>query len=316
MTSTASPEGFSVVVVGSANADLEVRVPHWPQAGESVLATAAQRFAGGKGANQAIAAAHAGQAKTALISALGDDTEAALLREALANAQVDTSLIRTVEAATGMALVMLDPTGANVITVIPGANSLVEVTSEYQAVLQNAQVVLSQLEIPLEAVAKAAQAAGGLFVLNAAPSVEVPSELFTDVDVLIVNQQEARDIATHSFGLYPSDNKSLMRALQRLVPSVVMTRGMEGCLVAQAGQEIELVPALPTVPVDHTAGGDTFCGVLAARLAKGATLVEATRAATAAASITISRRGAGSSIPTASEVAQALATGTVPEARS
>jgi ribokinase len=312
MSSDEQNNHFSVVVVGSANVDLEIRVPRWPQPGESILATKAQRFAGGKGANQAIAAAKAGDAATAFIGALGEDSEGALLREGLVRAGVDTSFIRSVEADTGLAVVTLDPEGANAITVVPGANSLVQIADQHLEILKQANVVLCQLEIPLETVAKAAEAAGGVFVLNAAPSVPVPAELFANVDVLVVNRQEARDIATHAFGLYPSDNKILIRALQGLVPSVVMTRGVKGCLVAQAGQDVELIKALPTVPVDHTAGGDTFCGVLAARLADGATLAEATRAATAAGSIAISRAGAGSSIPTAKEVALALATGQVP----
>jgi ribokinase len=311
--SKGAPAGeFNVVVVGSANADLEVRVPRWPEAGESVLATSSQRFTGGKGANQAIAAAKAGDVPTAFIGALGNDTDAAQLCDTLVAAGVNTGFIRTVNEATGMALVMVDPEGTNVITVVPGAYSLVEIGPEHLSVLANSRVVLAQLEIPLETVTQAAEAAKGTFVLNAAPSVPVPAELFSKVDVLVVNQQEARDIATRSFGLYPSDNKILMRALQRLVPSVVMTRGVEGCLVASPDEEIELVKPLPTVPVDHTGGGDTFCGVLAARLSEGATLTEATRAATAAASISLSRRGASASIPTASEVVHALTTGEIP----
>ncbi|MDR1634947.1 MAG: PfkB family carbohydrate kinase, partial [Bifidobacteriaceae bacterium] len=126
------------------------------------------------------------------------------------------------------------------------------------------------------------------------------------------NQHGAREIADQHFGMYPSDDSSLLRALQRLVPSIVMTRGGDGLVVAQAGQDTEIVRALPVEPVDHTGAGDTFNGVLAARLSEGAALGEAARAATAAASIALSRPGAGPSIPSAREVALALATGQIP----
>jgi ribokinase len=307
---------FEVVVIGSANIDLEVSVPRWPQAGESVIANATQRFTGGKGANQAIASARAGGVSTALIGAVGDDLEGKLLRDELLAGGVDTRLVQTVDAPTGMAIVMLNETGANVITVVPGANSQLELTEHQRSALSGARVVLAQLEIPLETVRDAAAATTGVFILNAAPSRPVPIELFKAVNVLVVNRKEARAIAKQAFGLYPSDNRILLAALQRLVPSVVMTRGDKGCWVAEAGQEIEHVKALPTQPVDHTGGGDTFCGVLAARLASGATLTEATRTATAAASIALSRPGAGASIPTAQELAQALATRQIPPAAS
>ncbi|MDR0593400.1 MAG: PfkB family carbohydrate kinase [Bifidobacteriaceae bacterium] len=312
----ATPTGrFRVVVVGSANVDLEVRVPRWPDPGESVVVSTSERFPGGKGANQAIAAAKAGGVATALISAWGADADGALLESFVREAGVDTSAVRAVDCPTGMAIVMVDPLGANVITVVAGANSRVELAPKDLEMIATSRVVLTQLEVPVPTVVKAAQAAraaGAIFVLNAAPMVEIPAELLANVDVLVVSQHGARELAAQHFGMYPSDDGPLLSALQRLVPSIVMTKGAEGSVVAQAGQDPEVVHALPVEPVDHTGAGDTFNGVLAARLSQGAALGEAARAATAAASISLNRPGAGPSIPTAREVARALATGQVP----
>jgi ribokinase len=317
MAQNAPSEGFKVVVVGSANVDLEVRVPRWPDPGESVISTDSERFPGGKGANQAVAAAKAGGVATALITAWGADADGALLEDFVRTEGVDTSAVRTVDCPTGTAIVMVDPEGANVVTVVTGANGRVVVDDAARALIAASRVVLAQLEIPVASVAEAAaaaKAAGSLFVLNAAPTVRLPTELLANTDVLLVSQHGARELATSHFGMYPSDDGPLLRALQRLVPSVVMTKGGEGSVVAQAGQDAELVRALPVEPVDHTGAGDTFAGVLAARLAEGAALGEATRAATAAASISLNRPGAGPSIPTSREVALALATGQIPPA--
>jgi ribokinase len=218
-----------------------------------------------------------------------------------------------------MASVMVDPAGANIVTVVPGANARVELDQAGLDLIKSSRVVLAQLEIPVPVVAQAAEAAkaaNAIFVLNAAPAASVPAELLEHVDVLVVSQRLARDLAKQRFGMYPSDDATLLRAIQRLVPSVVMTKGFKGSVVAQAGQDIETVHALPAEAVDHTGAGDTFNGVLAARLADGAALGEATRAATAAASISLNRPGAGPSIPDAREVAVALATGHVPPAAS
>ncbi|MDR2454716.1 MAG: PfkB family carbohydrate kinase [Bifidobacteriaceae bacterium] len=310
-------EGFEVVVVGSANVDLEVHVPQWPDPGHRVIVSASERFPGGKGANQAVAAAKAGGVATALVTAWGADGDGALLESFVRAAGVDASAVRTVECPTGLAIVMVDPQGANVVTVVAGANARVELDDAARALIASARVVLAQLEIPVPTVAaaaEAAKAAKAIFVLNAAPSAELPAELLANTDVLVVSQGGARKLAKRHFGMYPSDDRSLLQALQRLVPSVVMTKGWKGSVVAQAGQEPEVVKALPVEPVDHTAAGDTFVGVLAARLAERATLGEAARAATAAASISLSRPGAGPSIPTAREVALALAKGQVPPA--
>jgi ribokinase len=315
MAKDAPTEGFPVVVVGSANVDLEIRVPHWPDPGESVIAAASERFPGGKGANQAVASAQAGGVPTALVGAWGADADGELLEAFVRQAGVDTSAVRTVDCTTGMAIVMVDPAGANVVTVVPGANERVELGDAGRDLIASARVVLAQLEVPVTTVTEAAKAsrqAGAVFVLNAAPLVKLPTDLLPNVDVLIVSQHGAHELARQRFGMYPSDDGSLLAALQRLVPSVVMTKGGEGSVVAQAGQDPEIVHALAVEPVDHTGAGDTFDGVLAARLAQGAALGEATRAATAAASISLNRPGAGPSIPNAREVAIAMATGRVP----
>ncbi|MDR1441190.1 MAG: ribokinase [Bifidobacteriaceae bacterium] len=317
MAQEGAPDGVQVVVVGSANVDLEVQVPRWPDPGESVIAVAAEKFPGGKGANQAVAASRAGGVSTALISAWGADADSALLESFVREAGVDTSAVQTVDCPTGTALVMVDPLGTNVVTVVPGANARVALDDAGRKLIAQAHVVLAQLEVPVETVTEAAKAAKeteAVFVLNAAPTIDLPAELLENVDVLIVSRHGAHELAKQRFGMYPSDDGPLISVLQRLVPSVVMTKGWKGSVVGQEGQEIEFVPALPVESVDHTGAGDTFNGVLAAGLAGGASLGDAARAATAAASISLNRPGAGPSIPLASEVAVALETGQVPPA--
>ncbi|MFH5823776.1 ribokinase [Georgenia sp. AZ-5] len=313
-----------VVVVGSANVDLVVDVPRHPGPGETILGGELRRTPGGKGANQAVAAARAGRADTTFLGALGRDDAAGLLLASLERVGVRTDLVARSDAATGAALITVSTDGENAIVVAPGANELVVVDGDAAARLAEADVVLAQLEIPLETVLAAAHARrrGARFVLNAAPSRELPEEAWDAVDVLVVNEHEARDLArlpeaadgapphaaapgaTASDGEVPDDDPAALAArLLRQVPAVVITLGGRGCLVAERGADPVAVAAPRVTPVDTTGAGDTFCGVLAAALADGAPLADAARLASAAGALAVTRPGAQDAVPTAEETA-------------
>ncbi|ATY12639.1 ribokinase [Amycolatopsis sp. AA4] len=290
-----------VVVVGSANVDLVVDVPRQPHGGETVLGGDLRRSPGGKGANQAVAAALAGGAETTFLGAFGSDDGADLLLASLTNAGVRTDLVSRVDSATGTAFIMVSPDGENSIVVAPGANARLSLGEAQLERIAAADVVLAQLEIPLEAVtaAAAARRSGARMVLNAAPSRPLPE---LDLDVLVVNEHEAADLA----GI-PGTPEELARTLQKRAPAVVITLGAAGCVVAD--QEIVQLPGFRVSPVDTTGAGDTFCGVLAAALAEGRPLREAAERAGAAAALAVTRPGAQSAVPTAAEVAEFAAGG-------
>jgi ribokinase len=294
----------NVVVVGSANLDLVVQVDRHPHPGETVLGGDLRRHPGGKGANQAVAAAKAGGARTTFVAALGEDDAAQVLLGSLGSAGVDTSVVQLTGSPTGVALISVSKVGENSIIVAPGANSDVRINDAARFELQNADVVLAQLEIPLEVVLDAAHARRekARFILNAAPSRQLPREVWEQVDVLVVNEHEAADVASD---LNPDAGRlnasELGQALLERVPAVVITLGAGGCLVAERGKQSLLLQAPRVQAVDTTGAGDTFCGVLAAALARGDDLPEAVRLASAAGALAVTRPGAQESVPTADE---------------
>lgn len=292
-----------VVVVGSANVDLVVDVPRHPAGGETILGGDLRRTPGGKGANQAVAAARAGGADTTFVGALGRDESAALLLASLAGAGVRTDTVARVDAPTGTALITVSPGGENAIVVAPGANSHVRVGAAQAGRIAAADVVLAQLEIPLDAVLGAARArrAGALFVLNAAPSRDLPGELWDRLDVLVVNEHEAADLVGGP-GPRSLGAEGLAAALLERVPAVVITLGAAGSLVAERGADVVRVPAAQVEAVDTTGAGDTYCGVLAAALARSTSLVEAARLAGAAGALAVTRAGAQDAVPDAADV--------------
>ncbi|MCP2264081.1 ribokinase [Promicromonospora thailandica] len=297
----------TVVVVGSANVDLVVDVPRHPAGGETILGGDLRRTPGGKGANQAVAAARAGGADTSFVGALGRGESAELLLASLGGAGVRTETVDRVDAPTGTALITVSPDGENAIVVAPGANSRVRVGAAQARRIAAADVVLAQLEIPLGTVTAAAleRRQGALFVLNAAPSRELPDTLWREVDVLVVNEHEAADLAGAA-----GTPEDLASALLDRVPAVVVTLGAEGSLVARRDTDPVRVPAARVDAVDTTGAGDTYCGVLAAGLARVglAGLADAARLAGAAAALAVTRPGAQDAVPDAAEVA-ALAEG-------
>ncbi|MEO6581509.1 MAG: ribokinase [Sphingomicrobium sp.] len=296
------PDG-QVLVAGSANADFVVRAPHIPAPGETVLGDDLAIVPGGKGANQAVAAARAGGAATAMLLALGDDPTAGLLERSLADAGVKLHVVRS-ERPTGAALITVSYDAENAITVAPGANASLAPADLPD--LAGVDGLVLQLETPLHTViayARAARAAGVRVILNAAPARPLPADLLASIDVLVVNEDELAAIAER--------DGSIIDRLDRFrldVPCVVVTLGGRGACALCDGQ-LHLQPPFEVTPVDTTAAGDTFCGVFAASLCDGAALPEALRTACAAAALATTRAGAQSSIPSRAEVEAMIAKG-------
>jgi len=292
----ASPEAH-VVVVGSINLDLSVAVPRLPGPGETLMATGVTRSPGGKGANQAVGAARAGGAHTSLIGALGDDSEGATLRKSLESHGVRCDGIATVDAPSGQAVITVDDRGENTIVVVAGANDRVRIDDTATAILQSADVVVAQLEVPQAVLVTAARNRrdGVPFVLNAAPSAPLSADLQAEIDVLLVNEHEARDLAS------TDDLDAALEQLVQTYPVVVITLGAQGARLLRRSEPMTAVAAPEVEAVDTVAAGDTFCGVLAAALADGTAYGTALERACAAASLAVQRPGAQESVPSADE---------------
>lgn len=288
-----------VVVVGSINVDVSLTCDQIPAPGETVLATGMRRSAGGKGANQAVAAVRAGGARTSIVGAVGDDSDGRFMLGELTTAGVDTAQVATLAGqSTGLALITVDRAGENAIVVAPGANSAVTIDDAARELISTADVLLAPLEIPQPVVAEAARSRRPSvpFILNAAPAATLSDELADEVDLLVVNEHEA----TSTAGV--ADLNDAVRLLLARVPVVVVTLGARGSELHRRDTATVHSPA-PTVPVvDTTAAGDTFCGVLAATLAGGEPMERAMAVATAAASLAVQAPGAQDSVPTATEI--------------
>lgn len=290
-----------ILVAGSANLDFVVRAPHIPAPGETVLGGDFRTFAGGKGANQAIACARAGGVATRMLLGLGRDSFAEPIEESLNAAGVKLHVHRSDNLPTGTAFICVSDDAENAITVAPGANSALR--AEHLPDLSGLQFLLLQLETPLNTVAayaEAARRAGVQVVLNAAPAQALPPALLAYVDVLVVNEGELACISNCT--------GSVADCLNQLpdLPCIVVTLGGRGCC-ARLNDQIFLQTAFAVTPVDTTAAGDTFCGVLAASLAQQLSLPQALKLASAAAALACTRAGAQDSIPTRQEVDQFLA---------
>jgi len=285
----------SVIVVGSANVDQVFRVERIPSPGETVLSTGFSTARGGKGQNQAVAAARAG-APTAFIAALGDDAFGSDTRAGLIDDGVDVTGVRSLDAATGTALIAVDSVGENTIIVEAGANRLlVDLQSADAAAIAASSVLAMQLEIPLETViaaARIARAADTTVMLNAAPIRDLPAELLSSLDILVVNEHEASHLA----------GERDWRELTEQVPVVVVTLGSEGALLLRRGSDEVRVAAPSVHAVDATGAGDTFCGAFAAGLAEDMELEQALRFAVTAASLSVQSYGAVPSIPLRAQI--------------
>ncbi len=299
-----------VVVLGSANVDLVVQVDHRPVGGETVLGSDLVTTPGGKGANQAVAAARIG-GDVRFVGCVGDDVGGRLLRDSMYGAGVDLTGLQTVDAPTGSAVILVTPDGENSIVVSPGANAQLspDRVAEVSSSWEDADVLVLQLETPIETVFAAARAAGerGIrVVLNAAPAASLPAELLDVADPLVVNETEAAAVLGEP-GL-DLDEGSVARVGQRLLDrgprSVVLTLGAKGAVCGVRGLAVAAVPAREVQAVDTTGAGDGFVGALAVRLAAGDDLDAAVRLATAVAAVAVTRRGAQTAYPDADELAQ------------
>jgi ribokinase len=292
-----------VVVLGSANVDLVLRVNRIPLAGETMLSTGMDRMPGGKGSNQAIASARSGM-PTKLIAAVGADADGALLRTTLDGSGVDVGLLRDVPEPTGLAVVSVADGGENSIVVASGANaSLTGLTNGDRSAIARATVLLAQLETPIEtflAAASFARVSSTEVILNAAPSTALPDAAWDVVDMLIVNEHEAADLIGDP-GAVDDPDRAVDALLER-VGSVVITLGAAGSRYGARGVESHTVAAPRVDAVDTTAAGDTYCGVLAASSAAGVPVAQAIRRASVAASLCVERPGAASSIPVRDEI--------------
>lgn len=292
-----------VVVVGSSNTDMIVQADRLPRPGETVLGGDLVMAAGGKGANQAVAAARLG-AQVAFVARVGNDMFGAEAIERFRREGLDVShVVRDPEAPSGVALIVVEPGGQNIIAVAPGANARLspDDVAAAREVFVGAGVVLLQLEVPVETVLAAAQAgrqAGARVILNPAPapSGPLPDEIWASVDIVTPNETEAAALTGADA---PEDAARAL--LARGVGIVIVTLGAEGALVATR-DGMQRVPGFPVQAVDATAAGDAFNGALAVALARGDDLDVAARYAHAVAAISVTRLGAQPSLPTAAEV--------------
>ncbi|MEV6925682.1 ribokinase [Dactylosporangium sp. NPDC051485] len=312
-----------VVVVGSLNMDLRVRVPRLPRPGETVPGGDLERGAGGKGGNQAVAARRLG-VSTTMIGRVGDDEFADQLSTTLAEAGVDIGGVTPVPGPTGTALILVDPTGENMITISPGANGRLrpDGLGALNQQLRTAGVLLLQLEIPIEtclAAARLARAAGVPVVLNAAPLPPTVDgallELIVLADLLVVNETEAAGlISDATSSAAGADPHAYALALRRLgPPEVVVTLGADGAVLAGLDGHSQHVPAFPIEVLDAVGAGDAFCAELAVARATGERdLHVAVRRACAAGALAATRLGAQSALPSRPEVDALLSAAETP----
>jgi ribokinase len=268
-----------ITVVGSANVDLVARCRRLPRRGETVTDATFERVPGGKGANQAVAAARLG-AEVRFVGRVGADRS---VLESLEREGIDAAAVRSDDGESGVAFVLVEESGENAIVVAPGANA--RLTPE-DVVVGDTDAVLCQLEIPFEAVAAAA-AQAPFFCLNAAPARPVPADLVRRADLVVVNRYE-------------------LDALAAAPPLVALTLGPEGAVLLDAGREVGRATPPPVTAVDGTAAGDAFCAALLVSLLEGRDREDALRRACAAGAIAASRFGAQPSLPTAAEVDEIL----------
>jgi len=297
-----NPSGGRVVVMGAINVDLVVEVPHLPRAGETVLGGSLVRHGGGKGANQAVAAARAG-AQVFLVGAVGDDPEGDASLAELSAEGIDVGHVARAAAATGVALIAVDRRGENQIIVAPGANATIDPASMPK--LAAGDVLLVSLEIPLEAVAVAgrtAASAGARLIVNPAPAAPLPTEVHNARPILVPNAAELLAVAGSD-----DPDHALATLLRAGASAIVVTRGAGGALLVDDGMRVEVPAHRVAEVVDTTGAGDAFCGAFAAWLAGGATMADAVRAATVAGGLSVTAAGARAGMPTRRTIEHVLA---------
>ena len=306
-----SQQNPKIIVVGSFNMDLVIKAERRPQKGETLIGQEFGMFIGGKGSNQAIAAARLG-ADVTMIGRLGTDLFGDTFMSEFAREKIDTSfVIRDAEVGTGVASPVIEADGDNSIIIVPRANMRLspEDVERASSQIAGADVLLLQLEVPIETSQRAAEIAranDAKVILNPAPARELPDSFLAQVDVLTPNEVETEFLS----GVTVSDDEGAQRAAQVLlnkgISTIVLTLGERGTLLLTSDQS-KLVPAYNVDVVDTTAAGDAFCGALATALARGETIEDAVAFANAAGALAVTVLGAAPSMPTAEKVQAFLA---------
>ncbi|MGF6329864.1 ribokinase [Pseudomonas sp. BS3782 TE3695] len=295
-----------VVVIGSLNMDLVTRAPRLPRGGETLIGKSFATVFGGKGANQAVAAARLG-AQVSMVGCVGNDAYGEALRGALLAEQIDCQAVSTVEDSSGVALIVVDDNSQNAIVIVAGANGALtpEVIDRFDAVLQAADVIICQLEVPDATVGhalKRGRELGKTVILNPAPaSRPLPADWYAAIDYLIPNESEAWALSGLPVDSLSTAETAATRLIAMGAGKVIITLGSQGSLFAD-GQRFEHFPAAKVKAVDTTAAGDTFVGGFAAALAAGKSEADAIRFGQVAAALSVTRAGAQPSIPTLSDV--------------
>ncbi|MBF4551043.1 ribokinase [Pseudoclavibacter sp. VKM Ac-2888] len=300
-----------VLVVGSVSADLTAFSARPPEPGETLRGDSFSLALGGKGANQAVAAARAG-ASTSFIACVGDDTFGTMVTRELVDAGVGVDRLRTVSGETGIAHIRVDASGENSIVIVPGANDALDEATVVQGIRDSAatsSVLLTQLETPARLTAsilRTARDAGITTILDPAPAAPLDEEVWGLVDLVTPNETEARMLT----GIVVDSEASAVEAgrwfLDRGVGAVLVTRGGDGTTLVTP-ERAETYPVIEVDAVDTTAAGDAFAGALGAALAGGRSLEASIRFGAAAGALAVSKRGASPSIPTAAEIEELLA---------
>ncbi len=297
---------MGILVVGSINVDLNVRVERHPLPGETLHGSGRSMAPGGKGANQAVAAARLGS-PVAMIGAVGTDPDAEIALSLMAASGVDTTGVRRIEGeTTGLALVVVDDSGENNIIVIPGANYSVteDLLNAERSVIEAAELVVLQGEIPIPSINLAAQLCKGRLVLNLAPVVAVSESTLLKADPLIVNEHEGAltlELLGHADAQSLTPKQVVEALIHAGVLSVVMTLGPEGALIGTSDGAIDSVPSASVDVVDTTGAGDAFVGGVAHRLLAGDGLAEAARFGARVGAFACTGRGAQTSYPSSED---------------
>ncbi len=294
-----------IIVVGSSNVDLTVRVRRLPLPGETIRGATLLRTNGGKGANQAVAAARLG-ADVVFITCLGNDASGGMLSAQFAADGIDTSCIKLSATPTGTALIFVDDNAENCIAVAPGSNNdlLPADIDAARSTMEGASYLLVQLVIPMPTVVRAVELAHSLgikTIMNPAPMNPVPEDLFSRIWLITPNQTEAEQLT----GVHVESEDDAARAAEVLfakgIKNVIVTMGSKGSLVCTP-EGREFVPSRKVKAIDTTGAGDVYNGALVAALSQGKSLIEAARIATLASSIAVTRMGAQTSAPYANEI--------------
>ena len=294
-----------VVVVGSLNQDLVVNLDRMPNSGETVFGHSLERHAGGKGLNQAVAAARLG-APVTMVGSISSDSAGDFLQRVVEDESIDATGISRVDGLAGTAVIEVERSGANRIIVIPGANATVN-ADQVRAALEaipDIAVVLTQGEVPADAVMAAMEvgrARGARTILNPSPVQDYPDELYALVDIAIPNEHEIELITGMKTSTSVDATAAARKLAERGVGTVIVTRGAHGSVWATLTRSGS-AGAFTVQPVDTVAAGDAFCGVIAASLAEGRSLSEALRWGSAAGALAATREGAVPSLPTREEV--------------